>query len=88
MPDMQLRHKLRKVMDVAEYAEQIPERPKKIGFLIFSIFAVVGLVVMIALFIALAVNGHIIGASILFIITGFLVYISYKLITAKDLEIF
>ena len=87
MPDMQLRHKLKKVMDVAEYGEQIPERPKKIGFLIFSIFAGIGLVGLVLLVVALAINGHYIGASITFTITGLLIYIAYKLITAKDIEI-
>ena len=87
MPDMQLRHKLKKVMDVAEYGEQIPERPKKIGFLIFSIFAGIGLVALVALVILLAISGHYIGASIILIITAFLIYVSYKLITAEELKI-
>ena len=87
MPDMQLRHKLKKVMDIAEYGEQIPKRPKKIGFLIFSIFVGIGLMGLIALIVALAINGHYMAASITFIITGLLIYVAYKLITAKDIEI-
>ena len=87
MPDMQLRHKLKKVMDIAEYGEQIPKRPKKIGFLIFSIFVGIGLMGLIALVVALAINRHYMAASITFIITGLLIYVAYKLITATDIEI-
>lgn len=85
--DMQLRHKLRKVMDVASNGEQIPKRPKKIGFLIFSIFAGIGLVGLFALVVALTIYTHYIAALITFIITGLLAYSTYKLITAKDIEI-
>ncbi|MCZ2260656.1 hypothetical protein [Sporosarcina sp. G11-34] len=87
MPDMQLRHKLRKVMDVASNGEQIPKRPKKIGFLIFSICAGIGLVGLLAFAVALTIYTHYISAAITFIIVGFLFYSTYKLITAKDIEI-
>ena len=87
MPDMQLRHKLRKVMDVARNGEQISKRPKKIGFLIFCICVGIGLIGVVAFAVALTIYEHYFGASITFIILGFLIYVTYKLITAKDIEI-
>ncbi len=87
MADMQLRQKLKKVMDVAEYGEQIPEQPKKIGFLIFKVFAIIGLLGLIILIIAMAIHGYLIGSLVVLFVTGLLTYAFYKLVTAEEIKI-
>lgn len=87
MSDMQMRNKLRKITEAVKNGEHIPERSKTIGLRIFFIFAAIGLLGLVALVVALIIHGQWISALITFIIVSLLVYVVYKLVTAKDLEI-
>lgn len=87
MSDMHLRTKLRKVTEAAKHGEHVPERAKNIGFRIFLVFAVFGLIGLLSLIVSLVIHGHWIGAIITFIFASFFIYVNFKLVTARDIEI-
>lgn len=86
MADMQLREKINKITAAVKQGDNIPERSKNIGLIIFLILIGCGILVLFALAIGLMMNGHFIGAVVIFLIAALLTYSVIKMSTAEDIQ--
>ena len=85
MSDMHLKEKMRKVTKAAEQGAYVSERTKKAGLILFLLFFALGVIVLFALTIGFFMNGNSVAAAVTSLLTIFLSYCVYKLLTTDDI---
>ncbi|MCZ2257475.1 hypothetical protein [Sporosarcina sp. G11-34] len=85
MADMHLQGKMRKVKEAAKQGSYVPESSKRIGLVIFLLFFGIGILVLAALAVTFIVIKSFIAAMITGVITLFLMYCVYKILTTDDM---
>lgn len=86
MADLQVREKIKKIVAAAKQGDNISERSKNVGLIIFLMLFGCGIIVLFALTIGLFLNGHIISAGVILLITVLLTYSVIKMMTAEDIQ--
>ncbi|WP_438314828.1 hypothetical protein [Sporosarcina sp. FA9] len=85
MSDMHMHEKIRKVTEAAKEGKNVSERSKNIGFILFLLFVSIFTLVLIALIAGFIINKSFVAAAVAALITFYLMFFVYKLITTKNI---
>ncbi|WP_397536990.1 hypothetical protein [Rummeliibacillus pycnus] len=86
MANLQLKEKLKKVMETTESGKYVPDKAKSVGMCFFYLFFAITIVVLLFFVIGMFQQNHYVAASFLAIISiGCLLFL-WKVIRADSLE--
>ncbi|MFD1929433.1 hypothetical protein ACFSFY_15430 [Sporosarcina siberiensis] len=85
MSDMHMQENIRKVTEAAKEGKNVSERSKNVGFILFLLFVSIFVLVLFALIAGFIINKSFVAAAITTLITFYLIFFVYKLITTKNI---
>lgn len=86
MANWQLREKLKKITEATKQENNLSERTKNAGLIVFLVLFGIAITVLFALSVGLLINGHLIGAIVIFSIAALLTYSIVQLMRADNIR--